>query len=188
MTTVNEGPMRSRALLAAVVLSSALVSGGWLVERGLRRCASARDRRRARCSTRSTTHVAHDLRRHACRLDALRTRRRRAGRASCTIRTAVICRRSCSRGCPSARRVTTPASARRSTCATAGSPSSRRCPADRRCEAGIADRRPHRRGRRQADARRDGRGGAEGAARRAGLVGARSTIERPGSRRRSSSR
>lgn len=27
--------MRSRALLAGVVLSSALVSGGWLVERGL---------------------------------------------------------------------------------------------------------------------------------------------------------
>ena len=35
MTTTPEGPKRPRALLAAVVLSSALVSGGWLVERGL---------------------------------------------------------------------------------------------------------------------------------------------------------
>jgi carboxyl-terminal processing protease len=35
MTTSPETPKRPRALLAAVVLASALVSGGWLVERGL---------------------------------------------------------------------------------------------------------------------------------------------------------
>jgi carboxyl-terminal processing protease len=35
MTTSPESPKRPRALLAAVVLASALVSGGWLVERGL---------------------------------------------------------------------------------------------------------------------------------------------------------
>jgi carboxyl-terminal processing protease len=35
MTTGLEGSRRPRALLAGVVLSSALVSGGWLVERGL---------------------------------------------------------------------------------------------------------------------------------------------------------
>ena len=35
MTTSLESPKRPRALLAVVVLASALVSGGWLVERGL---------------------------------------------------------------------------------------------------------------------------------------------------------
>ena len=35
MTTGTQGPRRPRALLAGVVLSSALVSGGWLVEHGL---------------------------------------------------------------------------------------------------------------------------------------------------------
>jgi len=35
MTTPSEAPKRPRALLAAVVLASAVVSGGWLVEHGL---------------------------------------------------------------------------------------------------------------------------------------------------------
>ena len=35
MTTSSEAPKRPRAMLAAVVLASAVVSGGWLVEHGM---------------------------------------------------------------------------------------------------------------------------------------------------------
>src|SRR3954470_17962097 len=54
--------MKSRAVLAAAVLSTALVSGGWLVERGLigaRGTASSGDN--ARMFTQVLQHVSRDF-------------------------------------------------------------------------------------------------------------------------------
>jgi len=61
MTTGNEGPRRPRALLAGVVLSTALVSGGWLVERGLLGGPSAPATSRARMFEEVYRHVAKDF-------------------------------------------------------------------------------------------------------------------------------
>src|SRR5215218_11405540 len=60
MTTGLQGPRRPRALLAGVVLSSALVSGGWLVERGLVGGPSAPNNR-ARMFEEVYRHVARDF-------------------------------------------------------------------------------------------------------------------------------
>ena len=60
MTTGLEGPRRPRALLAGVVLSSALVSGGWLVERGLVG-GHAAPSSRARMFDEVYRHVARDF-------------------------------------------------------------------------------------------------------------------------------
>src|SRR5215207_8247206 len=60
MTTGLQGPRRPRALLAGVVLSSALVSGGWLVERGLLGGAGAPESR-ARMFSEVYRHIARDF-------------------------------------------------------------------------------------------------------------------------------
>src|SRR3954465_2113755 len=60
MTMGNEGPRRPRALLAGVVLSSALVSGGWLVEHGLI-SKSGGPSNRARMFEEVYRHVARDF-------------------------------------------------------------------------------------------------------------------------------
>jgi len=52
--------MRSRGLFAVAVLSSALVSGGWLVERGLSGAGTG-DRVRARLLDQVLQHVSHDF-------------------------------------------------------------------------------------------------------------------------------
>ena len=60
MTTGMQGPRRPRALLAGVVLSTALVSGGWLVERGLLGGPSA-PASRARMFDEVYRHIAKDF-------------------------------------------------------------------------------------------------------------------------------
>ena len=60
MTNGMHGPRRPRALLAGVVLSTALVSGGWLVERGLLGGPSA-PTNRARMFEEVYRHVARDF-------------------------------------------------------------------------------------------------------------------------------
>ena len=60
MTTGMQGPRRPRALLAGLVLGSALVSGGWLVERGLLGGPSAPSSR-ARMFDEVYRHIARDF-------------------------------------------------------------------------------------------------------------------------------
>ncbi len=61
MTTSPEAPKRPRALLAAVVLASALVSGGWLVERGLAGGRLAGNAGGARLFDEVYQHIARDF-------------------------------------------------------------------------------------------------------------------------------